>query len=68
MLIQSLGLGPLPSVPLPKAPIVFMPMATPVKALPAKALPPWRTTTAEISQIRGDTTSEEEGESSTRDP
>ena len=70
MLIESLGLGPLPSVPLPKTPsIVFMPKATPVKALPAKALPPWRTTTtAEVSEIRGDTTSEEEGESSTRDP
>ena len=65
MLIQAMGLGPLPSVPLPKTPsIVLLPKAK-AKALPAVLMPPPK---APGIDIRGDTTSEEEGERPRRDP
>ena len=65
VLIHAMGLGPLPSVPVPKTPsIASLPKAE-AKVLPAVLMPPPK---ASGIDIRGDTTSEEEGERPTRDP
>ena len=66
MLIQALGLGTLHSVPAPKSPtIVLLPKAEAKQLAPGVLMPPPK---APGIDIRGDTTSEEEGENPTRDP
>ena len=66
MLIQALGLGTLHSVPVPKSPtIVLLPKAEAKQLAPGVLMPPPK---APGIDIRGDTTSEEEGENPTRDP
>ena len=60
MLIQALGLGPLPSGPLPKTPAVVLLPKAKAKALPAVLMPPPKAPGIDISS---ETTSEEEGDS-----
>ena len=63
MLIQALGLGPLPSVPVPKSPAVVLLPKAKALALPAVLMPP-----PKAPGYFSSDTSEEEGDSWTRDP